>query len=196
MKKILLTGVVGGLVMFIWGAIAHVVLPIGTMGLKTLSNEDAVIGPMKQAVPESGLYFFPGMDLSRKPTEAEQRAWEAKYEAGPTGLLLYTAHGSKPMSPQQLLSELVKDILAALILASVFSRLTGSVGCRALTGALLGLFAWLSISGSYWIWYHFPAAFTIGEGLDQTIGWCLAGAVQGWLLRSKPPASTPLVTSA
>lgn len=196
MKKILLAGVVGGLVMFIWGAIAHTVLPIGTMGLKILPNEDAVLGPMKQAVPESGLYFFPGMDMSRKLTEAEQRAWEAKCEAGPTGLLLYTAHGSKPMSPRQLLAELITDILSALILASVFSRMTGSVGCRALAGALLGVFAWLSISTSYWTWYNFPAAFVIGEGLDQTIGWFLAGAAQGWLLRSKTQASAPPATSA
>lgn len=189
MKKILLAGVVGGLVMFIWGAIAHTVLPIGSMGLKILPNEDAVLGPMKQAVPESGLYFFPGMDMSRKPTEAEQHAWEAKYEAGPTGLLLYTAHGSKPMSPRQLLAELVTDVFSALILALVFSRMAAvSAWCRAMAGALLGLFAWLSLSTSYWIWYGFPAAFIVGEGLDQTIGWFLAGAVQGWLLKSRTAA--------
>jgi len=194
MKKIFLAGVVGGLVMFIWGAIAHTVLPIGTMGLKTLANEDAVLTPLKQAVPESGLYFFPGLDMSRKATETEQRAWEAKYEAGPTGLLLYNAQGSKPMSPRQLLAELVTDLLSALILALVFSRMAAaSMLCRAMAGALLGLFAWFSISTSYWIWYSFPAAFILGEGLDQTIGWFLAGAVQGWLLKPGKVAGTPSV---
>ena len=187
MKKIVIAGILGGIVMFMWGAICHVVLPVGSMGLKNLPNEDAVLNALKQSVNESGLFFYPGLDMTRKLSEAEQRAWEARYEAGPTGLLLYNVQGSKPMPPSRLLMEVVSDILAALILAVLFSRMPGTVASRAIVGGCVGLFAWLTISTSYWNWYGFPAAFILGEGLDQIIGWLLAGAVMGWVLKPKQP---------
>jgi len=189
MKKIILAGLLGGVVMFIWGAISHMVLPIGMMGIKSLPNEDTVLAALKPSVPESGLYFFPGMPASGKMTEAEQKAWEAKLAAGPTGLLVYTSHGSKPLEARQLLLELATNIVAALILAFVFSQTAGTVICRASMGAAFGLFAWFSISASHWIWYNFPAAYAFGEALDQTIGWLLAGAAMSLLMRSKSPAN-------
>jgi hypothetical protein len=93
--------------------------------------------------------------------------------------------------------EVVSDILAALILALLFSRMPGTVASRAIVGACVGLFAWLTISTSYWNWYGFPAAFILGEGLDQTIGWLLAGAVMGWVLKPKQPTGqTAIVETA
>ena len=34
--RLLLAGIVGGIVVFIWGAITHVVLPLGEMGIQNL----------------------------------------------------------------------------------------------------------------------------------------------------------------
>src|SRR5947207_2767946 len=58
-KKILLGGVVGGIVLFIWGALAWMVLPLHTPHVKTLPNESAVTAAIKGNVTETGLYFFP-----------------------------------------------------------------------------------------------------------------------------------------
>lgn len=52
-------------------------------------------------------------------------------------------------------------------------RIEGSLLRRAVAG--LGLFAWISISLSYWNWYAFPADFVVAEGIDQVAGWFLAG---------------------
>jgi len=185
MKRILIGGIAGGLVMFIWGAISHMALPLGTMGLSTLSNEDAVLGVMKSSIPEPGLYFFPGMDLSRKATAVEEAAWRAKYVDGPTGLLLYHPQGSQPMSPRQLLVEALSDIAAALAGAFILARLAGGLGLRTLIMGLLGLVAWLSISVSYWDWYGFPCAFTVAEGIDQVVGWLFSGVAMAMVV--KPP---------
>ena len=40
---------------------------------------------------------------------------------------------------------------------------------------LLGLFAWLSISVSYWNWYQFSNEFTRAEAIDQIGGWLVGG---------------------
>ena len=40
--RLLLAGIVGGIVVFIWGAITHVVLPLGEMGIQNLPNEEGI----------------------------------------------------------------------------------------------------------------------------------------------------------
>ena len=84
MKRILLGGTFAGLVVFIFSAIDHMALPTGHMGVKSLPQEDLVLGAMGTAIKEPGLYVFPGMDFSKKPTEEEQKAYIARYNAGPT----------------------------------------------------------------------------------------------------------------
>jgi hypothetical protein len=189
MKKILIAGILGGIVAFLWSSVAHMVLPTGTMGIQSLPNEEAVTTAMKQAIPEPGFYYFPGMDMSRQLTPEEEKAWAAKYAAGPVGILVYHPVGGTPMSARMLLVELLSDVLAGLVLAWVLSLAALSIGKRAAAGALLGLFAWLSLSVSMWNWFGFPDAYLVSEGLDQVIGWLLAALVMGLLLRPKPVAT-------
>lgn len=182
MKKVLLPGILGGLLVFIWSAIAHMVLPIGEMGLKSIpQNEDALLSAMKSNIQEPGLYFMPGIEMGKKPTTEQQSAWQAKYEAGPTALLVYHPTGEKAMSPGQLLRQLLFDVLCGLIAAFVVSLTVASLGMRALAVTLMGVFSWLSISVPHWNWYRFPGAFTIGEAIDGVIGWLLGGLLIAWL---------------
>src|SRR5262249_12983925 len=162
MKKILLPGILGGLLVFIWGAVSHMALPIGEMGLKTLpNNEDAVLTAMKSSVQQPGLYLMPGFDMSRKQTEAEKNAWKAKYEAGPTAFLVYQPTGTKVMSPGQLIRQALFNILGGLIAALIISVTVASLAMRGVMVMLMGVFAWLEISAPYWNWYRFPGSFTV-----------------------------------
>src|SRR6185295_8614615 len=100
MKKVLLAGILGGLISFVWSAAVHM-LPTGHMGLSTLNDkEDAVLAALKSSNAQDGLYFFPGADMSKSMTAEQQAAWEAKYKAGPAGLLLYHPNGGEAMSPK------------------------------------------------------------------------------------------------
>ena len=183
MKKVLLPGILGGLVVFIWSAIAHMALPIGEMGLKTIpQSEDAVLSAMKSNIQEPGLYFMPGFDMGN-PNEAERKAQEAKYEAGPTAFLIYHPTGEKAMSPGQLLRQLLFDVLGGLIAAFIVSMTVASFGMRTALVTLMGVFAWLTVSVPHWNWYRFPAGFTLGEGLDGVIGYLLGGLVIAWLMQ-------------
>jgi hypothetical protein len=180
MKKVLLPGILGGLLVFVWSAISHMALPIGSMGLKTIpNNEGPVLEAMKNSIQEPGLYFMPGHDMSRGPTPEEMR----KYEMGPTAFLVYHPTGEKAMSPGQLIRQAFFDILCGLIAAFIISTTVASLTTRGLMVMLMGLFSWLAISVPYWNWYRFPAAFTIGEGLDSLIGWLLAGFLIAWMIQ-------------
>src|SRR5262249_9367869 len=92
MKKILLAGLLGGLLNFVWGAVFHMVLPFGKMGISTIRNEEAVLPAIRTGVPEPGLYFFPWMEEPPNASEVQKKAiqdeWAAKFRRGPSGLLI------------------------------------------------------------------------------------------------------------
>lgn len=189
MKKVLIAGILGGIVAFAWSSIVHM-LPTGHMGLSTLNDkEDAVLAALKSNIGQPGLYFYPGMDMTKSPTAEQQAAWEAKYKAGPTGLLLYLPTGSEPMGPKQLLIEFLTTVLCGLIAAYVLASAVGSLLHRAALVCLMGLFTWLAISLSQWNWYKFPFDFILLDGLDQVIGWLLAGLLIAKMIKPAAPAT-------
>ena len=65
------------------------------------------------------------------------------------------------------------------------SLTTASFGQRVALVTLLGVFAWLSISVSYWNWYHFPTAYIAGEAIDQVGGWLFGGIVLAAVFRGR-----------
>lgn len=191
-KKILIGGIVAGLILFIWSAIAHMALPIGDMGIKSIPNEDAVLAVLKANINEPGFYFFPGSEwMQSKSLPADQQkavmeAWEKKYQAGPRGIMVYHPTGDTPMSAKQLVIEFVSDVVAGLIvafaLAMGLARLT-TFGARVGFCTLLGLLGWVLIDFSYWNWYGFPTSYEVAQFLDQVVGMALAGVGLAFLFR-------------
>ena len=181
--KILIGGIVGGVVLFIWGFVSHVVLPLGEIGFNTIPDDKLLISVMQNSVRESGLYVFPGYDMSRKMTPEEMKTWEEKYKAGPTGLLVYRSEGGEVMSPKQLFTQFVSVLLAALVAAFLLSLTAASFRKQVIFVTLLGLFSWLTISVPYWNWYGFPADFTTAGLIDGVVGWFLAGLAMAAVMK-------------
>jgi len=189
MKKILLSGILGGLVAFIWSAIAHMNPVTGQMGLSMMNakEEDTVMAALKSGLSQPGLYFFPVCDMS-KMTKEQKAVWIAKCKAGPVGFLLYDPNGSDPMDmTQQLVVEFLATVLCGLIAASILSATVGSLRCRATMVAMMGLFTWLALSISQWTWYHFPFSFIALDAIDQVIGWLLAGFLMAKMIKPAQP---------
>jgi len=184
--RILIGGIVAGVVVFLWGIVGHMLLPLGRTGLKMLPNEEPVLSAMRRSIPEPGLYLFPGMDMSKAPSQAEQKAWEAKYSSGPVGLLVYRPHGGKPLSLKLFGIELLSNIAACWVAAMILTRIAGGFGARVWAVTLMGLFGWLAISISYWNWYGFPGSYTMAEGIDQVVGAFFAGLVLAGIIKRAP----------
>ena len=185
MRRIILAALLGGLAVFIWGAISHMVLPLGEMGMQTIPrNEEQVLDALRSAISSPGLYFFPGMDMHKSLTPEEQKAWTEKYKSGPAGIMVIAPAGEEPTGPGQLIGEVVSDIIAGLLGALILSAIAASFWKRTFFMASLGIFAWLSISVSYWIWYRFPAPYIFAELIEHLVGWFLGGmAIAGVLKR-------------
>lgn len=190
--RLLVTSVIGGVVLFIWGAFSHMVLPLGEVGIQELANEDAVLPTLKANISEAGLYYFPGYgigdkDMSPEESQAAMIRWEEKHLTGPAGFMVIDPHGQPTMTSGQLVTELVTDIIAALLAALLLVKAASSIptfGTKVLFCTMLGLFASIYIDVQYWNWYSFPTDYTIAQLADQIIGFTLVGMVLAW--RMKP----------
>ena len=43
MRRVILAGLLGGLALFAWESVAHLLLPVGQAGIKTIDNKQAVV---------------------------------------------------------------------------------------------------------------------------------------------------------
>src|SRR5437867_1267888 len=96
--KIFLTGILGGIVMFVWTSIAHMALPLGETGIREIPNESAVLSAMQSNIGEqTGLYIFPGTGVGKNATRQEKneamKRMPEKTATNPSGLLMYHAAG-------------------------------------------------------------------------------------------------------
>ncbi len=182
--RLIIAAILGGIVMFAWGAVAHLFLGVGEASVLSAPGEAAITTAMRSNITDPGIYFMPGIDM-KKATAEEKEAWTAKYKTGPTAILVYHPTGDEPISPKQLGIELASNIAAALVVGMILIFAVVSWGRGVIISTLVGLSGWLSINVSYWDWYGFPTNFVTGELIEQVVGWLLTGFVLGYILRRR-----------
>jgi hypothetical protein len=188
MAKILIGGVVGGLVIFFWGFLSHMLLPIGDMGLQPIPQEEGLAAAMKQAVLEPGLYFLPGYDRSKPQTEEDMRVHMEKIAKGPYGFMVLYPQGRDPSLAKRLPIQLGTNIVCALLAAILVSQLRPGFFVRVACVTLIGILASIMVLVPYWNWYGFPADFTLAQLIDHAVGWFLAGIVLAAIVRPSAAA--------
>ena len=187
-KRIVMAGVVAGLVLFFWSFISHLVLPLGEVGVSSLPADETISPLLRENITEPGFYFFPGMEerpgMSEEEAEAAWNAFLEKAERGPWGVIIYHPEGLDPLSMGSMVGELLLNITVCLLAAFLVSVTTLGFGGRVLFVALLGAFAAINVHVSYWNWYGFPADYTAGVMVDEIMGFFLAGVAISWVVRS------------
>ncbi len=185
-KRVILGGLLGGILLFNWGYVAHMVLPLGHMACHVLPDEATVIGSIRSTIKEPGFYLFPGMDMSKQPSKSEQEAWTEKAKQGPVGVVIVRPQGGEGMTPKTLGTEFGTNVVSALLAALILSqvRVGASYWTRVGIVTLLGVFAFVTVIVPYWNWYSFPADFVTSEAIEHTVGWLLAGLVLAAIVRT------------
>jgi len=171
MKRILLAGVLGGVALFLWGGLSHMVIGLGEVGVRPLPQQQPVMDTLRASTPQAGFYFFPAPDSARKlPPDME---------GGPRGILIYHPTGATMAMGGQLLNECILNILQALILAFLLSLAPGLTGYASRVGfvVLIGLLAGITTNVEYWNWYGFPANYTAAIVADRVIGFLAIGLI-------------------
>jgi hypothetical protein len=181
MKRLLLAGLCAGIAMYIWSTIAHVVLPLGSMGLSQIPNEQPVLAALNASLGSNGgLYIFPSMD-----PKGSMDDYSKKLATSPSGILAYTPPGAKALDPSQLITEFFTEMVEAFLIVFLLPAKFTTVSARTGFAATMGLLAAIVTNISYWNWYHFSATYTASYMLVEIVGFTIAGAVAGLILRPK-----------
>ncbi len=193
MNRVILAGILGGVAMFIWTAIAHMVLPLGEAGVSQIGaeNEGPLLDAMKTNLGERhGLFIFPGLNVA--PTATSQEKKDAmkqmadKSANGPSGILIY--HPTRPVTfgkwlGVEFVTELFEAILVVCLLAQ--TRLTTFAG-RVSFVTTAGILAAIATNVSYWNWYGFPKRYTAAYMFIEIVGFFCIGIVAALILKRNP----------
>ena len=185
MKRTLIAGFLGALVLMIWGFIAWEVLPFHKMTMHTLSNEEAVVTAIKSGNAESGTYMIPGM--GGKTDEASKKAVMEKMKTGPAAWIHYMNEPAGEMNPMYFVKGFLVYLLSSILAASLLGKLSWSLasryGARVRFVMMIGVF--LAIAGRLgdWAWLGYSTNFSLNLAADDVIGWTLAGLLIAWRIK-------------
>lgn len=197
MRQVILGGILGGILLFSWGSLSHMGIGLGNAGIRELPQEQPVLTAMKSAIPQPGLYFFPGMNVPANATNAQRadavKQFEQKYQAGPYGILIYHPTGTNPMSPRKLAIEFGLNLLQALLAAFLVSRAKSLKGFHSRVGfvVLIGIIAAVTTNIEYWNWYGFPVTYTAAYMLDKIVGFLVVGIAIAAVMKKPEEKAVP-----
>jgi hypothetical protein len=190
MKRVLLAAVLGAIGMFVWMSLAHMVLPLGRIGVSELPNEAPVLAAMQaSAGNQPGLYIFPALGIGKNASRAEMNnamaSYQQKLSANPSGILIYHPAGAKALAPGQLITEFIAEFLESFFACLLLARAAlGSYSRRVAFVTTIGIVASLATNISYWNWYGFPTDYTIAYVVTQLLGFFVVGLIAGKVLKT------------
>jgi uncharacterized membrane protein YkgB len=192
--RILLAGIIGGIVMFVWTSIAHMALPLGEAGIAEIPNESPVLNAMQSNIGENaGLYIFPGLGVGKDATREEKneamKQMQQRIAANPSGILMYHPPGRQFAFGKSLAVEFSTEVLQAILVIWLLAQTRiGRFGGRVGFVVIAGILAAITTNVSYWNWYGFPAVYTASYILIEIVGFVLVGVIAGLMLRRRIPA--------
>jgi hypothetical protein len=195
LKKILLAGILGGLALFVWESLAHMVLPLGEAGVRGLGDQEAsMLAAYREHVKEPGFYYFPAPEEKPGMTaEQKGKAMEAAMQRAatqPSGITIVFPQGRVINLAPHLLIQLAGDIVVMLIVAFLLSKAVALRGYAARLGfvTLMGLIPTLQTDMPQWNWYGFPDTYFGAQLLVHLVGFFAGGLLLAGIVKMRQPA--------
>jgi hypothetical protein len=163
MKNIVLAGVAGAVVLFIWSSLSWMILPWHQKTLHQFKDDAMVTAVLQANVDKSGVYLLPA------ETEADNRS--------PAVFAAVSLEGRRGMT-SALLIYFVTECVAALLAAWLLSKTTiSSYSGRIAFILVFAIAAAIIASLPNWNWWGFDSQYTLAAMADIIIGWLLAALV-------------------
>jgi hypothetical protein len=183
LKQTIVGGIVGGIILFIWGFISWAVMDWHEYTIN--GNHEgvaAVVDGMGENLPETGVYYFPP-----KPSDpAMEEAWTESHKIQPHGLIFYTKETGDIMPPSMFLRGFCVDVIAsmmAVVLLIMALPNLQSYWLRVMFVLSLGVFGVMSVHLVHGVFFTMPLTWTVGVGIDLVVSWLLVGLVLGGIVK-------------
>lgn len=191
-RKVILGGVLGGLVMFLWGAISWMVLPWHDLTIAAFPEESTIAEAVLAQAPQDGVYLLPNarqQDPRLSPEEKAQALSAAteRMKTGPFIFMSVARSGANLEDPMLLVRSLIIQIIGATLITMLLVQTRGlrfwcRVGFVETAGIAIAIFATLPM----WNWWQFPLPYTLVNFADFVIAAIFAGLVIAWVVGDIP----------
>ena len=194
-KRVALGTLLGGIVLFVWSAIAWMVIPWPGDPLRTFTNEEAVAQAVTANAPRSGNYLLPNEPKRTAGMTEEQykAARQAAMDRMTRGPMIFTVVRLEPMGStiRPLIIQFLTQLVLALIATFMLLQTRGlSYAGRVAFVTAIGVLIFVGGHIEEWNWFSFSNAYTAMEFGAIVIGWLLASFVIAAFGRGKRAPAT------
>ncbi len=179
-KKAIISIIIGTIILFIWSAVSWMVLPLHGNSLKNIPEQAMEMDKLKNLMPESGVYHYPGMPEGN--SEEEMKAVEDYLAVGPRiTLMVYKNGPTKFFDPKDFIFSLILNFLTAFLTFFVISKL-GSKDLKSILLATMAIALLVIVIAdlSLMNWFMFPWDYTFANILDRIVAFGLLGLLFGY----------------
>ena len=189
-KQLALGSVLGAIVLFVWSAIAWMLIPWPGEPLRSFTNEDAMAQAISANALRSGNYILPNMPkrtpgMTDQQFDALEKAMADRWARGP---IVFAAVRLEPFGSfgVALLIQFVTQFVLALLATLLLLQTSGlSRGARIGFVFAIGLIIFVGGHMDEWTWWSFSNAYMLMQFGAIVIGWLLASLVISTFVRGK-----------
>jgi len=190
-KQLALGSILGAIVLFVWSAIAWMLIPWPGEPLRSFTTEEAVAQAITANAPRSGNYLLPNMP-KRTPGMTDQqyaaatKAMEEKMARGPIVFAAVRLEPFGSMAKPLVINFLTQFIVALLATFLLLQTCGLSYQGRVVFVAAIGVIIFVGGHVDEWNWWSFSNAYMLMQFGALVIGWFLASLVIAKFVRGKP----------
>lgn len=187
-KQLALGAILGSIILFVWSAIAWMVIPWPGDPLRAFTNEDAVEQAIVANAPQSGNYLLPNPHRKGITSEQQQKSGERMFR----GPMMFASVRLEPFGSMakplviQFLTQFIVALLATFLLLQ-----TGGLSYkgRVIFLTVIGVIIFVGGHVDEWNWWSFSNAYMLMQLGAIIIGWFLASLVMSAVVRGKASAA-------
>lgn len=180
MKHLAIAAIVGSIILYMFLALAHVVLRLHDDDYKYTPAQDSILNVLSTSLKEDGMYMLPYPPKGASDDEMK-KMMNYVMEGNPVALISY--HGKSEYNMMMYLMSFLYNFISVLIiciaLAAASSNLK-SFGQRLWFVMLFAVFVIFSEVMMRYNWERYPMHYLSGILIDTVIGYFLVGVWLAW----------------
>ncbi|MFM2362552.1 MAG: hypothetical protein RLZZ316_1454 [Bacteroidota bacterium] len=179
MKKILIGGLVGGILLFVWQTVSWTVANLHDKGQQYTAKQDTLLSALAASGLTEGSYLVPRME--NESDMAAMETWMKEQTGKPWAQISYYKAWEMNMG-MNMARGLLSDIVIVCLLCWILAKIsTSSAGFYILASVMIGVISFVNGPYTGHIWYPLH---DIGAHLtDALVSWGLVGVWLAWWMR-------------
>jgi len=180
MKTLAIASIVGSVILFIYLALSHVVLPVHHNDFKYTPEQESILSAMSTGFHEDGTYFLPNVPPG---TSSEEHMKNMEQNLGkPYAIITYHA-AMRGESPMIFIMSFVYNLISVLIICVALAAASSKLTSFRQKLWFVMLFAFFTIFSQIMLdynWLMTPMHYLLGYIIDLIVGYLLVGIWLAW----------------